>query len=160
MAGGCQPGDSSRHRAGGVNITAHIFSTPAGKRRPIIWNYRLRDKSQSWKTGWATWGAEAANSTAIRSQARFFLFLGQLAHICAPLCMFLSFFLSPYARCVPSLCTWQKTLPHNTHMHRFSQLKYLIKMYWQILIFNPKFPRKSIWLAQVFILFEFCSSKK
>lgn len=47
------------------------------------------------------------------------------------LCPFLYiyfFFLSPWARFMASLCTWQKILPHNPHICKFFQLKHLIKI--------------------------------
>lgn len=121
-------GTEAALRAWGVNIEAHIFSTPAGELRSIIWNYILRDKSWTWKPGWASWGAEARNSKAIRSQAC----LSLSGAIGSYLCSFLYinvFFLSPWARFLASLCAWQKILPHNSHMCKFFQLKYLIKIH-------------------------------
>lgn len=118
-------------RAQGVSITAHNFSILAGELRPIIWNYRLRDKSWAWKTGWTSWGAGAKNSKAIRSQACLSLFLGQKGPIFTPVCIY--FFLSYWARFLASLCIRHKILPQNSYMSKLF-IKIFNKVYSQFLV--------------------------
>lgn len=122
-----------------VNIEAYIFSTPAGELRSIIWNYRLRDKSWTWKTGWDLCRAEAGNSKAKLVSVSF---LGN-GVLTLPLSVYTHFFFpSPWARFIASLCTSQKILPHNSHMCKFFQLKYLIKI--KVLSVDPKFPPPKV----------------
>lgn len=101
-------GTAAALRAWGVNIEVQIFSIPAGELRSILWNYRLGDKSWTWKTRWASWGTGARNSKAIRNQSCRSLSGAMEYYFCSLL--YTDSLLSPWAKYFASVCTWWASL--------------------------------------------------
>ena len=127
-------------RALGVNITAHIFSTPLEIEDQL---YAMIDSGINHEPRRLAEPPEEMRLGTLKPSEVKFACLFFRCNLAIYLLLYVYFFfLSPWARSLASLCTWQSILPHNSHVCKLFQLKYLTKVYSQFLVLTPNYQEK------------------